>query len=110
MFGHRVLAYLSISQRRYHSNILKYMLIEQQDLVMTTAEACNAAAQCPLSRNRMLYALTCKSHTCTHLSDIAVATAMALKLVSDSPNSIVDGDWPKSDVCVCSYPKHHGPS
>jgi hypothetical protein len=97
MFGHEVLAYFSISQRRYHSNILQYVLTEIQDLVMTTTAACSAAAQCPLGRNKMLYILTCKSRAHFHLSDIAVTTAMALEPVSDSPNKIVDGDWPKSD-------------
>lgn len=110
MFGHRVLAFLSILQHRYHNGMLQYMLTESQDLVMTTTEASNAAAQCPLSRNEMLYILTCKSHACFHLSDIAVTTAMVLEPVSDSLKAIVDGHWPKSDVCVCSYPKHHGPS
>lgn len=79
------------------------MLTEIQDLVMTTTEAC------PLSRNEMLCILTCKSHACFHLSDIAATTAMVLEPVSDSLNAIVDGHWPKSDVCVCSYPKYHGP-
>ena len=90
MFGHRVLTFLSILQHRYHSNMLQYMLTELQDLVITTTEASNAAAQCPLSRNKMLCILTCKSHACFHRSDIAATTAMVLEPVYDSPNAIVD--------------------